>query len=70
MIISNSYIQVVALQKKIASNNILLEYADYTNMFLFNLVLELPKNLEINEYVIQPKKLNSHLMGQFIVQSQ
>lgn len=49
----NDYpVQVAVLQQNKSSIKILPKYVDYANMFLFDLVLELPKNIDINEYAI------------------
>lgn len=44
---------VLALKWDKTSINILAEYTDYVDILLFNLVIELPKNIEINKYVIE-----------------
>ncbi len=41
------------LQLEKAPTEILLEYADYSDVFLFDLVIELPENTGINENAIE-----------------
>lgn len=36
-----------------ASTKILTKYSNYANILLFNLAIELPKNMEINKYTIK-----------------
>lgn len=45
---------------------ILPEYLDYTNIFLFDLLIKLLENTNMNEYIIKLVKGKYHLIGQFI----
>lgn len=33
--------------------------------FLFDIIMELPKNIDINEHAIELKRVNNYHMGQF-----
>ena len=44
---------LAAPQQDKASTEIPLEYADYADVFLFDLAMELPENTGINEYAIK-----------------
>lgn len=46
---------------------ILPEYLDYTNTFLFDLLMELLKNTNINEHIIKLVKGKHHLVSQSII---
>lgn len=44
--------QMTALQWNKAFIKVLIKYANYTGVFLFNLAIELSKNIRISEHVI------------------
>lgn len=48
--------QIAPLQLDKAFTKILSKYANYVNIFLFNLVMELLKNTNINKHAIKLKK--------------
>ena len=45
--------QITALKPDKASTKVSLEYADYTNVFFFDLAMKLPENTDINEHAIE-----------------
>lgn len=45
--------QVAILQQNKTLTKVLLEYANYTDMFLFKLVIEIIENISINKYAIE-----------------
>ena len=45
--------QISALIQDKASTKVPLKYVDYADVFSFNLVMELPKNTNMNEYTIK-----------------
>lgn len=55
-IISGDPMQIAVLQQDQTPINILPQYAHYTDIFSFDLVIKLPKNTSINKYAIKLKK--------------
>ena len=58
--------QVGALLFNEAPTEVLAEYSDYSNIFLAEYAMELPKNTEINEHVIELKEGKQLLLDLFI----
>ena len=45
--------QIAALKQDKAPTKVLPEYADYADVFSFDLAMELPENIGINEHAIK-----------------
>lgn len=42
---------------------VLFQYLDYTNLFLFDFIIKLPKNFSINKYIIKMVKSKQLFFG-------
>lgn len=52
-IINNKLVQIVILEQDKVSTKIPLKYANYIDVFLLDLVIELSEKMNINEYAIE-----------------
>ena len=55
--------QIAALKQNKASTKVWSKYANYTDVFSFNLTIELPKNTGINKHAIKLKKSKQPFYG-------
>lgn len=49
----SSAVQLATLQSDKVSSKISTKYVDYANIFLFDLIIEISENTNINKYIIK-----------------
>lgn len=57
---------IALLQWNKASTQIFAKYADYADIFIFDLIIELPKNTDNNNHTMKHLKLSNHNTALFI----
>ena len=54
-LLNDNLILIFSLQQDQAPTKVPPKYADYADIFSFNLAIKLPKNTNINKHAIKPK---------------